>query len=268
MRTSTFHRLLGATLILAAPAAIAATNAPAQASSASAQAEPVVVSGTVPDHATEAAILARLRKLYGADHVVNKLQVGSVVTPANWGEYVKSMINPDLKLLSHGKVEVHGNTVTVSGNVPNEAQRQKLLSGLANNFDSHYSISQHLKIHQSRQAVLDKTLANRTIEFKSGSAILTSNGAGILDQMAAAIHKLDDPFILIVGNTDNVGGSASNMSLSIARAQAVKQYLIQKGIPAANLAASGQGEDNPIASNDTPEGRARNRRIEFKIMKK
>lgn len=264
--------LIASVLLLASPLALAATaqaaastSQPATASSTDGK---VVVSGSVPDHATEAIVLKKLRKLYGADKVVNNLQVGGVVAPANWSKYVEGMINPNLKQLSHGKINVHGNSVTVTGNVPNEAARQKLLSHLATDFDSHYSISQKLAIVKSSQSVLDQTLDNRTVEFKSGSAILTANGAQILDQMAGAIKKLDDPFILIVGNTDNVGNAASNMTLSIQRANAVKQYLVRKGIPSAALTVSGQGEDNPIASNATPEGRARNRRIEFKIMKK
>ena len=52
---------------------------------------------------------------------------------------------------------------------------------------------------------MDDTLANRTVQFQSGSSILTPAGRIVLDQMAAAIRKLDDPFIAIVGNTDNTG---------------------------------------------------------------
>jgi OOP family OmpA-OmpF porin len=89
----------------------------------------------------------------------------------------------------------------------------------------------------------------------------------VLDQMAAAIRKLDDPFIAIIGNTDNTGNRQSNIELSLARASAVKAYLVAKGIPAPNLSGSGQGPDNPIADNSTEEGRARNRRIDFRISK-
>lgn len=263
-------RILLATALLLASPLVLATPAPQSttpSTTTSVNANKVIVSGDVPDTATEAVVIQKLRNLYGADQVVDNLQVGGVVAPANWDNYVKTMVGPNLKQLSHGKITVHGNSVSVSGNVANEAARQKLLSGLANTFDSHYAIEQNLKIVQSGQSVLDKTLANRTIEFKSGSAVLTPSGAAILDQMAMAIAKLDNPFILIIGNTDNVGNASSNLLLSIARAKAVRQYLIGKGIPADDLSASGQGEDHPIASNATAAGRARNRRIEFKIVK-
>jgi OOP family OmpA-OmpF porin len=227
----------------------------------------VTVSGTVPNETTKAAVLEQLRKLYGADRVVDHVDVGGVVTPAHWNQYVTTMIGPGLKQISNGKVEVQGNTIDVSGEVPNEAVRQQVLSSLSGAFDSHYSIKQNLHIGQSKQKVLDDTLANRIVQFQSGSAILTPVGRAVLDQMGEAILKLNDPFIDVVGNTDDVGNRRSNIELSLARASAVKAYLVGKGIPAANLSVSGQGPDNPIADNSTEAGRARNRRIDFRIGK-
>lgn len=257
----TLRLLAASTLLLCATGALA-QNAPAPA-----QDGMVTVSGTVPDETTKAAVLDHLRKLYGADHVVDHVEVGGVVTPANWSRYVTAMIGPDLKQVSKGKVQIQGNTIDISGEVPNEAVRQQVLSSLSGAFDSHYGIKQNLSIGQSKQKVLDDTLANRTVQFQSGSAILTPAGRVVLDQMASAIRKLDVPFIAIIGNTDNTGNRQSNIELSLARASAVKAYLVAKGIPAANLSVSGQGPDNPIADNSTEEGRARNRRIDFRISK-
>lgn len=227
----------------------------------------VTASGIVPNETTKAAVIEQLRKLYGADHVIDHIEVGGVVTPANWSRYVTAMIGPDLKQVSKGKLEVQGNTIDISGDVPNEAVRQQVLSSLSGAFDAHYGITQNMRIVQSKQKVLDDTLANRTVQFKSGSAVLTPAGRAVLDQMAAAMLKLDNPFVSIVGNTDDVGNRQSNIELSLARASAVKAYLVGMSIPAANLSVSGQGPDNPIADNATEEGRARNRRIDFRISK-
>lgn len=246
---------------------LALASAAALAQSAPPAGNPVVASGAVPDEASKAAILARLREVYGNDRVVDRLEVGGVVTPANWSSYVARMITPELKQVSQGKLEVQGNAIDISGEVPNEATRQQVLSNLSGAFDAHYGIKQHLRIGQSKQKVLDDTLANRTVQFQSGSAILTPEGRTVLDQMAGAIHKIDNPFIAIVGNTDDVGNRMANLQLSLARASAVKIYLIEKGIPAANLSVSGQGPDNPVADNGTEAGRARNRRIDFRISK-
>jgi OOP family OmpA-OmpF porin len=104
------------------------------------------------------------------------------------------------------------------------------------------------------------------VEFDSGKATLTPAGRAILDEMVAAMLKLKGRRIEIIGHTDSAGLRASNVSLSQARAATVKAYLAAHGIAEDTLTASGQGPDRPIASNDTVEGRARNRRIEFRLV--
>jgi outer membrane protein OmpA-like peptidoglycan-associated protein len=73
--------------------------------------------------------------------------------------------------------------------------------------------------------------------------------------------------IEIGGHTDNVGKDESNITLSQNRANAIKQYLVKKGINADRIIAKGYGESQPIATNDTDEGRQKNRRTEIKIIK-
>ena len=115
------------------------------------------------------------------------------------------------------------------------------------------------------QGVLDKTLANRVVEFETASARLTPAGSRILDEMAEAIKRIGTPRLQLIGHTDGNGKREANLELSLARANSVRNYLIEKGIPADSLAASGAGPDRPLGSNDTAEGRARNRRIEFRL---
>jgi outer membrane protein OmpA-like peptidoglycan-associated protein len=67
-----------------------------------------------------------------------------------------------------------------------------------------------------------------------------------------------------VGHTDNQGNKAKNKQLSADRAEAVKNFLVEKGISESRITTSGMGDSKPVASNKTPEGRAQNRRIEFK----
>jgi OmpA-OmpF porin, OOP family len=70
--------------------------------------------------------------------------------------------------------------------------------------------------------------------------------------------------VVIEGHTDNVGNRDANVRLSKARAEAVRNYLISKGITRNRLTTVGLGPDQPVASNDTPEGRARNRRVQLR----
>lgn len=225
----------------------------------------ILISGTVPDEATKAAILTKVRDLYGADKVVDQIAIGSVVLPANWSGYVQKLINPNLKLITKGQLKVDGNTVSVKGEVGNEAQRQAIASDFATSLNPTYTVNNGLRVASSEQAVLDTTLGNRIVEFDIGQASITPTGTRILDEMAATLKKLKFNKVEVIGHTDNQGLRAANLSLSQARADAVKGYLTSRGITPEAIVTSGQGPDRPVASNGTVDGRARNRRIEFRI---
>jgi OOP family OmpA-OmpF porin len=227
---------------------------------------PIVVSGTVADDAGKAAILARLRAVYGPDRVVDQLAVGRVATPPNWNELLFRLIGPDLKQVSRGQLQVDGNNVTLSGDVASEAQRDRIAAGLAQGLDPAVKVNNGLRVAASEQGMLDAALANRIIEFESGQATLTDAGRAVLDQMSVALLRLKDKKVEVIGHTDNAGSRAGNLSLSQARAEAVRAYVVEHGVRPEMVAVSGEGPDRPVADNRTPEGRARNRRIEFKVV--
>jgi len=227
---------------------------------------PIVVSGTVADEASRAALLAKLRAVYGPDRVVDQLSLGRVSTPPNWNDYVGRLIGPNLKLVSRGQLQVDGNTVSLRGDVASEEQRQKIAGDIAASLDAGYVVNNGLRVAASEQGVLDAALANRIIEFESGKATLTDSGKSILDQMSVALLRLKDKRVEVIGHTDNAGSHAGNLSLSQARAEAVKAYVVGRGVKAEMISVSGEGPDRPVADNRTPEGRARNRRIEFKVV--
>jgi OOP family OmpA-OmpF porin len=252
MRTFLFS-----TLLLVAGAAGAQANAP--------QPGQVLASGTLPDEASKAAVLGKLREVYGADKVVDQISIDKVSTPANWNTYVQKLITPDLKQISRGQLKIDGSTVSLRGEVGNEATRQKLASNIATTLNPTYTVNNGLRVSAADQSILDGALANRIVEFESGKAELTPAGRKILDEMTAALQKLKDRKVEIIGHTDSAGLRATNQGLSQARAEAVKVYLASHGINGDLLTASGQGPDRPVASNDTADGRARNRRIEFRM---
>ncbi|MGF6574149.1 OmpA-OmpF porin, OOP family [Paraburkholderia fungorum] len=262
------------TTVLAAQGSTASSptyggNAPVASTPPAANASPgqVVVGGKVPDEATKSAVLARLRDTYGAANVVDQIEVGDVATPPNWGANVQKLIGPQLKQISKGQLKIDGTQVDVKGEVRNEAQRQQLASDMADALNPTYTIKNGLRVSApgaSEQGLLDQTLANRTIEFETGSATLTPQGRAILDQMAAVLVKMTTKTVEIIGHTDNAGNRQSNIALSQARADAVKGYLVARGITPTQLTTTGVGPDQPIAPNDTNDGRARNRRIEFR----
>jgi OmpA-OmpF porin, OOP family len=225
----------------------------------------VVITGTVPDDASKLAILTRLREVYGADKVVDQITIGAVVMPPNWNTYVQKLISPNLKLIKRGQFKVDGNVVSMRGEVVNEAQKQQIASDVASSLNPSYVVNNGLRVSAADQGLLDQTLANRVIEFEIGQSFLTPRGKKILDEMAVALQKLKGQKVEVIGHTDDQGLRASNVALSQARAEAVKEYFASKGIDAQLITASGVGPDRPVASNGTGEGRARNRRIEFRL---
>ena len=87
-----------------------------------------------------------------------------------------------------------------------------------------------------------------------------------LDEAIDVLNKNQKVILFIGGYTDNIGSMPTNILLSYARAQSVREYLISKGVSKDRIIISGNGKENPINSNKTPEGRAKNRRIEMKVL--
>lgn len=104
------------------------------------------------------------------------------------------------------------------------------------------------------------------LHFETGKSDIKSGSYEMLNQLVEYLKNRKDLNIEIAGHTDNVGSPDNNITLSQKRAEAVKNYLIKKGISATRLSAKGYGENRPVASNNTPEGRQKNRRTEIYIL--
>jgi outer membrane protein OmpA-like peptidoglycan-associated protein len=107
--------------------------------------------------------------------------------------------------------------------------------------------------------------AMQGIEFETGKATIKQKSFPLLDQIAATFIENKNYIIEVQGHTDNTGKDEANRKLSDKRANAVKDYLVKKGVPADRMTAVGYGPDKPIADNSTKAGRAKNRRVEFNI---
>jgi outer membrane protein OmpA-like peptidoglycan-associated protein len=104
----------------------------------------------------------------------------------------------------------------------------------------------------------------RGVNFESGSAALTPDSYGVLDEVVRSLQAYPEVRVEIRGHTDSQGPASFNLELSQRRAESVRQYLVNAGIDPSRLVSIGVGEEEPIASNATPEGRLQNRRIEFR----
>ena len=109
------------------------------------------------------------------------------------------------------------------------------------------------------------SLVGREIVFQVGLSKIEGDGTRILDELAELLKSRPDVSLRIEGHTDDSGLEQLNLTLSQERANGVWAYLIQRGIESSRLEARGYGPSRPVASNDTPEGRSKNRRVEFII---
>lgn len=108
-------------------------------------------------------------------------------------------------------------------------------------------------------------LNENAVRFETSKSTLTAAAKANLDKLVPVFKEYADTNITIFGYTDSTGAADMNLKLSDARANSVKAYLSSKGLVATRFNVTGMGIAEPIATNDTPEGRAKNRRVEFAI---
>jgi OmpA-OmpF porin, OOP family len=120
------------------------------------------------------------------------------------------------------------------------------------------------------QSVRQSVVIQADALFDFDKSVLRPDGKKSIDEALAKIQGTDLEMVIATGHTDSVGTDQYNQRLSERRAQAVKDYLVSKGIPASKVTTIGKGETQPVATNKTKEGRQKNRRvdIEFKGVKK
>jgi OOP family OmpA-OmpF porin len=106
------------------------------------------------------------------------------------------------------------------------------------------------------------------VQFETGKSVLLPKSEELLNEVAAAMKEhAEIKLVQIEGHTDTQGGTRSNMKLSESRAKAVRDYLVKQGIDGSRLTPKGFGETVPVSDNKTEEGRYKNRRVDFKILK-
>lgn len=215
------------------------------------------------------------RAAFGSATVRTTARVDDTL-PANWSSRVLAGLEA-LSRLSNGAVTVTPDALTISGNTGNQNASSEIAGLLAEKLGD----SEHFEIEIAYQEKLDPLLGiptpeqceaqiveiigNRKITFEPGSATLDLATQDIMDEIAELLQLCGDIPLVIAGHTDSQGREVMNQQLSQDRAQAVVDALRQRRVLTASYEVRGYGEEQPIASNDTEEGREANRRIEFKL---
>lgn len=146
------------------------------------------------------------------------------------------------------------------------------IGGVAGGFIGNYMDKQAAEIERDIEgAKVERVGEGIKITFSSGilfeidKATLNEQYKGELSQLATILNKYDDTNILLAGHTDSTGSEKYNLGLSRNRAQSVADYLAAQNVDAVRFTTKGYGMSDPVASNDIPEGRAQNRRVEVAI---
>ncbi len=159
-------------------------------------------------------------------------------------------------------------------NIPNVSEKPVKIKFFARGpEDSSTTHIKNIRIAKGAVPLYDKLMTDGKIitygiTFDVGEATIKSQSMGTINEIFSILHKYPDLKFSVEGHTDNTGNAASNQSLSEARAKAVCDKLQQMGINATRLSAIGHGMSKPIDTNETPEGRAKNRRVEFVRLQK
>lgn len=205
----------------------------------------------------------------------------------NWDKNTSSKIDnkisydirSKLNTTSHFTLLVNGKRLRVyvdSGKVldlpsllqNNVAQHVTFYLNGTSNEQSHIVAISNIKITEEgqdlRSQILKGGFSTTKILFASGSDKLKSESYSFLDKLAQTLNNDESLRVSIIGHTDSDGAEAANLTLSKKRAESVKRYLIDQGVQEDRLQTYGKGESDPLATNETEEGKAQNRRVEFK----
>jgi len=235
----------------------------------------ITLSGIVGDEADAEALRNGVGNLFGQNGFKDELKIDSTVAKANWLDDALSVISEVRDVAGFG-INISGDQMLLSGTTVDREQGRDLsiaateIAGnkldVLNNFaiDSNILGLEGDLLAQSLLQELD-ALPTRNIVFNKNSITLTSRAQEVLDDVAAAILGYEDLVVEIAGHTDSSGEAVRNLRLSKDRAAAVRDYLVSQNVPGNRLSPIGYGETAPISDNNTANGRAANRRIEFNL---
>jgi OOP family OmpA-OmpF porin len=231
----------------------------------------LTLTGYVPDNNVHAALVAAAGRKFFSEKVVDNLKA-SIGAPTGFAAAVVPALGA-LSRLSTGTLVVTDREVKLSGDALYEAAAAQIRAGLGKEFPSNWQFKPEISVKPPAapvdatvcQQLFSELLGKARIRFESGKADIAADSAGLLDRLIETALRCPNANIEIAGHTDAAGEEAANQVLSEKRAQAVTDYLVRAGLPANRFMPVGYGSTQPVAGNDTDEGKAQNRRIDFVV---
>ena len=231
----------------------------------------VTLTGYVPDNNIHAALAAAAGRKFFSEKVVDNLKA-SVGAPSRFASAVVPALGA-LARLSTGTLVVSDREVKLSGDAFYDAAAGQIRAGLGKDFPQGWQFKPEVSVKPAAapvdatvcQQLFSDLLAKARIRFEPGQETINPDSAGLLDRLVETAMRCPNANIEIAGHTDGDGEGGFNQALSEKRAQAVMDFLVKAGLPAIRFTPVGYGSTRPLTSNDTEEGKAQNRRIEFMV---
>lgn len=241
---------------------------------ASSATQQLLLTGRLPDAGSRERLAQAARAAFPGHTVIDETVLDSVAV-GGWVDGVLAMM-PTISAVQRPALRVGASAIELRGEVPTSLQQGVVLGDARAALGGQYPFEAQLRVLESAPApervevnrmrvALEEVLAGHKVQFLINTAELVPASRELLDRVAAVLD--DDPTVTIEvqGHTDILGSVATNNALSQSRADAVRDYLITRGISPGRLTAIGYGPTRPVATNTTLEGRIKNRRVEFSL---
>lgn len=229
--------------------------------------------GFVPDGAFRTRIVELARLKFGSIEINDRLEIAPSA-PDGFEQAAITALQA-LSRLDEAEASIADGTVSISGSALNAAGSREVARLMTEELPAGFSGEAAVSPGNKRgdelnpetcQSELNRLTASNIILFETGEAAIQDHSYGFLDRIAQIVQQCGQTRLEISGHTDSDGAEADNLALSDRRARAVVDFLTAAGIAADRLVAVGHGESRPLASNETDEGKAANRRIEFRVL--
>jgi OOP family OmpA-OmpF porin len=236
----------------------------------------VQLRGRVADDQQRNAVNSYAQSLFGTDQVYSATRLDPNL-PDGWPVRVLAGLQA-LSELNNGSLVVQPDFVELIGTTGNPDANGDVARLLADKLGEAEDFRIAIRYEQSLDPALalptpeecavkvNAALTEKKITFEAGSATIADDAQDVVDRIAEIVRACEDVAMEIAGHTDSQGREEMNTRLSQQRAEAVLTALLDRRVLTTNLIARGYGESNPIADNDTAEGREANRRIEFRVL--
>ena len=243
----------------------------------------LTLSGSMAVEGSRSALMTRAHELFkgGRVKIANQVQVTDQVGTAGWESAAPALVALLASLQGKSSIDIHDRIITLQGAVTSADHKAKVLRELTAIAGPGYRLDEHLSVlpgttpsasasgpaspsHAAIQSALDDVLRRESVAFESNSATITPRGRSVLDKLVTIVRRAPELSFEIGGHTDPIGDPQYNLQLSHKRAEAVRQYFVNRDLHN-RFSAVGYGSARPLSTDRTRASLQRNRRIELRV---